>query len=99
MSYRLWVSKGYMPELPGSKRVNSTTSEFLGDEAHKPQCFKRTNHRIYKLQEDISIIIGFRDRPGFEWLHRKKHVQSQQHPTSNRHRERSNSSGQSAMPR
>ncbi|KAL0847291.1 hypothetical protein Bca101_020537 [Brassica carinata] len=53
ISYRLRVSEGYMPELPGSKRVNSTTSEFQGDEAHKPPCLKRTNPRTYKLQEDI----------------------------------------------
>ncbi|KAL0734214.1 hypothetical protein Bca4012_010424 [Brassica carinata] len=59
MSYRLRVSEEYMPELPGSKRVNSTTSKFQGDEAHKPPRFKRTNPRTYKLQEDIYIIIRF----------------------------------------
>ncbi|KAF3592147.1 hypothetical protein DY000_02023975, partial [Brassica cretica] len=60
-SGNLHVSEGSTPKPSGSKRTSSTNSGFLGDEAHKPRCFRRINFRTSGPQEDISVIDGFRE--------------------------------------
>ncbi|KAF3564628.1 hypothetical protein DY000_02016277 [Brassica cretica] len=60
-SGNLHVSEGATPKSLGSKRTSSTNFGFLGDEAHKPPCFRRINSRTFGPQEDISVIDGFRE--------------------------------------
>ncbi|KAF3586151.1 hypothetical protein F2Q69_00030573 [Brassica cretica] len=60
-SGNLHVSEGATPKSLGSKRTSSTNSGFLGDEAHKPPCFRRINSRTFGPQEDISVIDEFRE--------------------------------------
>ncbi|KAF2588000.1 hypothetical protein F2Q70_00038349 [Brassica cretica] len=60
-SWNLHISEGFTPKPSDSKRTSSTNSGFLGDEAHKPPCFRRINSRTSGPQEDISVIGGFRE--------------------------------------
>ncbi|KAF2560760.1 hypothetical protein F2Q70_00017546 [Brassica cretica] len=60
-SGNLHVSEGSTPKSSGSKRTSSTNSGLLGDEAHKPPCFRRINSKTSGPQEDISVIDEFRE--------------------------------------
>ncbi|KAF3563271.1 hypothetical protein DY000_02014594 [Brassica cretica] len=49
-SGNLNVSEGSTPKPSGSKRTSSTNSGFLGDEAHKPPCFRRVYPKTFGFQ-------------------------------------------------
>ncbi|KAF3590489.1 hypothetical protein DY000_02021835 [Brassica cretica] len=49
-SGNLHVSEGSTPKPSGSKRTSSTNSGFLGDEVHKPPCFRRSYPKTFGFQ-------------------------------------------------